>query len=263
MSVITRPVLLTALRQALEQQATVLAAWEGGSAAFGSDDALSDIDAVAVVANDSVELTFNAVEAELALLAPIALRYLVPSAPGYAQRFYRLQGAPEHLVVDLVFIRESDPLLFREVELHGHGLTWFDRAGVLTERHLDAEQDTAQARARIAALRAAFDMFQHIPAKERQRGRAVDALTFYQGMTLRPLAEALRLLHCPQRRVFGVRYLARDVPADVCQRFEALSFVRDLQDLEAKHAQAQAWFWQCLHRLEAEGPGAARTGDAT
>lgn len=55
-------------------------------------------------------------------------------------------------------------------------------------------------------------MFQDIPTKERLRGRAVEALNFYQAMTLHPLIEALRPLHCPQRRGFSVRYLARDAP---------------------------------------------------
>ena len=50
-------------------------------------------------------------------------------------------------------------------------------------------------RLRAWRLRAAFAMFQHIPTKERLRGRAVEALHFYQAMTVRPLVEALRVLN--------------------------------------------------------------------
>lgn len=74
-------------------------------------------------------------------------------------------------------------------------------------------------------------------------------------MTWRPLVEALRLLHCPQRRVFGPRYLERDLPADICRRVEALAFVRDLDDLEAKHDEARRWFCLCIARLHELGPG--------
>ena len=35
------------------------AAWQGGSAAFGSEDELSDIDALAVVADDAVDAVFG------------------------------------------------------------------------------------------------------------------------------------------------------------------------------------------------------------
>ena len=98
--------------------------------------------------------------------------------------------------------------------------------------------DAALSNARVPAVATAFAMFQHIVAKERLRGRAVDALAFYQSMMLRPLAEALRLFNCPGRRVFGLCCLTRDLPAATCARIVALAFVRDLDDLGAKHDDA-------------------------
>jgi predicted nucleotidyltransferase len=258
--VVARAQLVGVLQQALHALDCVDAAWEGGSAAFGTHDDLSDIDAVAIVADEAVEATFLRVEAALQALSPVSLRVDTPGTVGFAQKFYRLRDATESLMVDLVLIRRSDPLLFREVEIHGHGRTWFDRRGVLLERHLDVLQDLEQARARVAPLGAAFLMFQHLVTKESRRGRAVDALAFYQAMTLRPLVEALRLLHCPQRRMFGLRYLARDLPAEACRRVEHLAFVRDVPDLALKHEQARQWFAQCMERLQAHGPGAGLDG---
>ena len=261
MTGVTRVELVEVLRRTLEPIDAVDAAWEGGSAAFGAADDLSDVDAVAVVADDAVDATFSAVESALHALSPVTVRHDVGSAAGYAQKFYRLRDAGEFLVVDFVVIRRSDPLLFREVELHGRGETWVDRRGLLVEAHLDAASDSAAARARVPALATAFAMFQHLVTKERLRGRAVDALRFYQSMTLRPLGEALRLLHCPERRVFGLRYLARDLPAEACARVEALAFVRDLDDLAVKHEQARRWFDRCMARLQAAGPGSGLPGD--
>lgn len=106
-----------------------------------------------------------------------------------------------------------------------------------------------------------FDMFQHVVTKERLRGKAVDARVFYQQMTWRPLVEALRLLHDPQRRVFGPRYTTRDLPAEVCRRIEALAFVRDLDDLAVKHDQARQWLAQCIARLQRHGPGSGLPAD--
>ena len=245
-----RQQIIATLQAALAADARIHAAWEGGSAAFKALDPYSDVDAVVVAADDAVAAAFAIAEQALQTLSPISLVYDVPAAVGYKQKFYQLRDAGEFLVVDYVVLRASDPLLFREVELHGEGHTWFDKSGILVQRHLDAAIDQAAAQARIAPLRTAFAMFQHIPTKERLRGRAVEALHFYQAMTLRPLVEALRLLHCPQRRVFSVRYLARDLPADVCARIERLSFVSDLADLERKHAEAQAWFWETMAALE-------------
>ena len=124
---------------------TVRCAWEGGSAAFARHDELSDIDAVAVVADDAVQDVFARVERALATLSPIELQLTMPPQPGYAQRFYRLRDAGEFLVIDFVRFRRGDPLLFREVELHGSGTTWFDRTGVLVERHLDLAADLQHA----------------------------------------------------------------------------------------------------------------------
>lgn len=255
MNTLARPQLLAHLQRALQGIDAVDAAWEGGSAAFGSDDDLSDIDAVAVVADDGVDAAFAAVEAELAALSPIVLTHDTGGGPGFRQRFYRLRDAGEFLVVDLVMIRRSDPLLFRELELHGRGRTWFDRRGVLVEAHLDAGRDLAAAQARVPILASAFAMFQHIVTKERLRGRAVEALVFYQGMTWRPLIEALRLLHAPHTRIFGPRYLARDLPPETCRRIEALAYVSHLKDLADKHALACAWFGRCIERLQREGAG--------
>lgn len=261
MNTIDRARLLGTLQRSLQRIDAVDAAWEGGSAAFGRDDGLSDVDAVAVVADDAVESTFVAVEAALHALSPVTLRHDVQGTVGFAQKFYRLRDAGEFLVVDLVLLRRSDPLLFREIELHGHGRTWFDRRAILVETHLDAGRDMELARARVPALATDFAMFQHIVTKERLRGRAVDALMFYQSKTWRPLVEALRLLHCPQRRGFGPRYVARDLPAAVCERIEALGYVRDLADLAVKHEQARRWFEACIARLQALGPGSGLPAD--
>jgi len=255
MKTVTRTDLVDVLRQALHASDAVDAVWEGGSAAFDADDALSDVDVVAVVADDAVAATFRAVEAALDALSPVVLRYEVPPSGAFAQVFYRLRDAGEFLVVDLVLIRRSDPLVFREIELHGRGRTWFDRRGFLVETHVDAARDMEEARARVPVLAAAFAMFQHLAKKERLRGHAIDALAFYQSWTMRPLVEALRLLQVPHLRNFGLRYLQRDLPADACRRLESLAYVRDLADLEAKHEEACRWFATCIQKLQRSGPG--------
>ena len=79
-------------------------------------------------------------------------------------------------------------------------------------------------------------------------------------MMLRPLVEALRLLHVPQRRIFGLRYLARDLPTAVCDRIAALAFVRDLDDLAVKHELARRGFDECIARLQRLGPGGGTPG---
>jgi hypothetical protein len=80
-------------------------------------------------------------------------------------------------------------------------------------------------------------------------------------MTLRPLAEALRLRHCPPRRGLGLRYLAHDLPPSAYARLEALAFVRDFDDLAVKREQACRWFTSCTTRLRRLGPGSGLPDD--
>ncbi len=68
------------------------------------------------------------------------------------------------------------------------------------------------------------------------------------------MAELLRMRYCPVRWDFGVRYLDRDLPADAYSRFRDLTFVRDLDDLEAKLAAASAWGAALLLELEDQYP---------
>jgi predicted nucleotidyltransferase len=166
--------LVSSLRAWLDRDPRVRAAWEGGSAAFDDVDEWSDVDAIVVVADDAVDAVFDDLERSLGALSPIAHRHDIPATSGYTQRFYRLRDAGEFLVLDLVLIRQSDPLLFREVELHGRGRTWLDRDGRLDERHLDRDADLEQARQRLAPLRSGFEMFQHLVIKECRRGRACE-----------------------------------------------------------------------------------------
>jgi hypothetical protein len=251
------------LRAALERDDAVDAAWEGGSAAFDRDDAWSDVDAVAVVDGDAIEATFGRVERALDVLSPIVRRYHVPATAGYVQRFYRLRDAGEFLVVDLALIRRGDAVPFFEVELHGRARIWFDRRGIALERRLDRDADLAAARARVPVLADGFEMLQHVVTKERLRGHAIDALVFYQQLTFRPLVEALRLLHAPETRIFGPRYLRRDLPAPTCDRLERLLYVRDLDDLARRQDEARAWFGRCLERLGCAGPGSGIPDDAS
>jgi hypothetical protein len=47
--------------------------------------------------------------------------------------------------------------------------------------------------------------------------------------------------YCPVRWDFSVRYLDRDLPADVYNRFKTLVFATELEDLQRKWEAAADW----------------------
>ncbi len=101
-------------------------------------------------------------------------------------------------------------------------------------------------RDRIASLRVTFEMYQILTLKELNRGNTLEALAFYNGYTLRPLVEVLRMRHDPTRHNFHTRYIHYNLPADVVQKLEPLFFVANADDIRAKRAQAETWFYETL-----------------
>jgi predicted nucleotidyltransferase len=243
---ITREILIRTLRNVLEPLPYVDGAWLGGSAAFGKLDSYSDVDLCVIVEDDSVDSTFNVIEKALEELSPIAARYETSTTSAFRQRAYSLRDAPEFLIVEAAIFGRSNPNRFLEREIHGVPVVLFDKSGAVRAMPLDIEADLVAARQRLPALKAGFQIFQHLTKKEIARGHAAEALLFYHGFTLRPLVEALRILHCPHRRMFHLRYLDRDFPPDVAKRIGDLTFVKDVEDLAKKRVEAEEWFWETI-----------------
>ncbi len=252
---LTRAALIAAVRGALEPQPFVHCLWEGGSTCFGRGDQWSDVDLQCEVDDDRVAATFAAIEAALAAVARIALHYAVPEPAwhGHSQRFYRFANAEPWLMLDLCVMKRGAAHKFNEPAIHGPPRVLFDRSG-LFGRHVVRTDRTALAarlRARIAALRVRFALFQILVEKESWRGHAMDALHFYHGLTLAPLVELLRIKHDPLRHDWGNRYLDRVLPPAVARRLQQLMFVGTPRQIPARRAAAAAWFDELAKELTA------------
>ncbi len=249
---IDRHHLLAQIKTALEPDEGALAMWEGGSAAFGKADQWSDVDVVVVCADDAVDAVFDTVEAALGELSPIDLVWRVPQPTwhGHGQRFYRLKDAPDHLLVDLVVMKQSaDYARFLIPERHGRPVVQFDKAGLVSAAPLDTDAWQVKLDDELADLRVRFPMLQCLVRKELQRGRPLDALNYYFGLTLTPLLRVLGMRYRAYRYDFGRRYTRDDFPAAVADEVEALHFVADADDLAQKHERAEELFWQTVDAL--------------
>ncbi|NWF68084.1 MAG: nucleotidyltransferase domain-containing protein [Chloroflexi bacterium] len=256
---LTRENILHALENALHPLPYVHALWQGGASAFDRVDQWSDLDVQVVAEDGRIAETVAIIEATLAALSPIDLRYELPQPTwhGHWQAFYRLQEASEFLLIDLLVMQHSNGNRFLQPEIHGEAVVHFDKSALL---HLPPPLDiAAHVRAmqeRIAALRVLFEMFQVLTLKELHRGNSIEALAFYQAWTVRPLVEVLRMQHDPARYNFHTRYIHYNLPPQVLARLEPLFFVASAPELEHKLAQASAWFRQASAQFDSE---AART----
>ena len=232
--------------QGLKPLPTVLAGWEGGSAAFSTVDAYSDIDLNFLIDDDvSSDVLYAAAETSLEAVSPITASHVVP--PG---RYYKLKDSGEFLLVDLCFFRAGATDHHLEVERHGRARLLFDKGDWLRPRVLDEGALAAKRDQRHRELQVWFLVSQNFVLKAVLRGQDVEALACFWSYTLRPLAELLRMRYCPLRWDFGLRYLDRDLPPAVYERFRDLVFVQDLAGIEAHLPEASAWGVDLLRELQ-------------
>jgi hypothetical protein len=231
------------------------ALWEGGSAGFARVDEWSDVDLQTEVDDDQVAPTFAAVESALARVAETSLCFKVPEPAwhGHSQRFYRFAHAAPWLMLDFCVVKRSAPHKFNEFEVHGACPVLFDRSGLFKNPpRTDRAALEAKLRARIEALRIRFEMFQVLVEKEVWRAQPIDALYFYQSLTLAPLVELLRIKHDPLRHNWGNRYLHRTLPPADAGRLQRLMFVAAPEEISAKRPEAAIWFAELAAELTAK-----------
>ena len=102
-------------------------------------------------------------------------------------------------------------------------------------------------------------MLQTIVTRAIERDQPCDASYFYMQLTLVPTVELLRMLHCPNRFDYGMRYLRDDLPREVYGRVCDAALPGSLEGLKGAQRQCEVLFVDTLARLDAAsgfaGPG--------
>jgi hypothetical protein len=247
-----RQALINRLAEAFEPRPEALAFWQGGSAAFGRGDEMSDLDLQLLVKDEFVEPARGLLEQTIRRAAPIEASYILPQPTwhGYWQGFYRLQGAGPYMLIDAVIMKESDQSLLTEPEIHGQAVVYFDRSGRVGRERADREKLRTAIGTRLGRARASAEIFHCFVDKELNRGRQLDALALYQSLVLAPLVETLRIIHDPFRFNFGSRYLDFCLSAEEIQELKSLSFVGSAGELIVKKEFALGWLKRNLEAID-------------
>lgn len=250
-----RESIISHLAKRLQTHDCILAATIGGSDASGRADARSDVDLFMIVRPGSVEPTIAAFEAVLAELSPtrISWRLPMPTWHGFHQAFYQLERAAEWTMVDWLIIETNHPSwrTWLEVERHGRHRVLFDKDGLVGEQHMDRAALKQVLDRRVAELRLKFPLFRHLPVKLVDRGLPVDAIHFYHALVVRPLVDMLRIVHCPERHDFGLRYLRDDLPAAAYEAVSSLCYPRSVSEIPEMVRRATTLFDDVLRGWDA------------
>jgi hypothetical protein len=249
---VNREEVVEALINSLHPLDAARAMWEQGAASFGRIDEYSDIDLCIISRDDGVEAVFKAVERALEKRYGISDKFRLPEPTwhGHSQCFYWLKGASKFLFVDLAIEKSSAKNRFLEYMIHGPPVVRMDKDGIISDDSESTEKFAKRIEGRLEAIKTTMKLFQVEVLKELERGNDLEALAFYNGMTVRPLVEALRIKHCPQRFNFHTRYVYYDLPPKVFRRLEKLLFVKDAKELAKARADAERWFWEILDSMD-------------
>jgi hypothetical protein len=229
--------LATRIAAQLETRSIALAAFQGGSAAWGKSDERSDVNLKVLVAPGAHLEVLGVVESVL-LAGPGIARRLPRSLrqPGVGQCFYEARGIPSPNLLDVTTFEGSRDF---PPERHGQLHVFFNRGGALRQTPTTPARIALKLIARTELLHNAHRMFGPFVAKELARGRAADALRYYQDDVDRAV-ELTRIVHCPERHDFGVRYLSEDLPAFEARELERMLFVPDVKALARLHQEVSA-----------------------
>lgn len=240
------------LAKLLGENSSVLAVWEGGSAATGFEDDYSDLDLVIVSEDESVEEIFASLDEFFRENYGIRNRFRMPEPNwhGHAQCFYFLNYGPELFYLDIVVQKRSEGNRLLEPDRHGEAVIWFDRAEIVTAEPTSPEEIRAKNRTMYAYIKNSLDITVIEIQKQIQRHHLTDAMMFYQTLLTRHLGPALNLKYRPEKYDFGIRYAWRAYPPEVTQQLEELLFVKDLPDLKKKARQAETMFRHILDELQ-------------
>ena len=247
----------------LEPEEWVLAVWEGGSAATGYLDDLSDLDLAMVVRDDSVERAFDILEDYLGGTYGISSRMRMPEPAwhGHSQCFYFINDAPELFYIDLLVEKESSGNRLLEPERHGTPVIWLDRSGILRACRATGEELGDKRRRFFESLSAFLPLIATEVRKQIERGKRIDAVTQHQRFVAGRLAGLLNLKYRPARFDFGIRYAERAYPEEVNRRLEELLYIPGFQEVGPAFQRAYSWALALLEELsENEGWSGGRSG---
>jgi len=232
----------------------------GGSAATGRYDQHSDLD-VELWVDGPPDRTYDEVSSLLAENVDVdhlweVLRDRWPD--GTRQLFAHLQPDPGDLsrptrILDLAVhpLPESGEVLI-DPRRHGTPIVLHDPEASLRlgpEDEDPHEEARAEVLADIAARRGTAEW---LVRRALARGELAEAHAFYLRFAFTPLVELLRMVHCPARHDFGLRYLDTDLPEGYAERLDELLPGPDLGD---RATRVFAWTDELLAGLLSEKPG--------
>lgn len=228
--------LKTELKNIIEKQPQIIAAWEGGSAATGYMDEHSDLDLSIIIKDANPDDIFTFLDNYFEEKYGIRRRYRMPEPcwHGFSQCFYLLDNLPPLFYCDIGVIMADNPHKFTEPDRHGNAVIWFDKAGIYSAEETP-QQEKKELIDRVFRIATEIDWLTIIELKKALvRNSWIGSHRNYLQFIHRHLVPLLNIRHCPERADFGMRYAERDYPQGVLNRLENYIRISSIEDIREK-----------------------------
>jgi hypothetical protein len=236
-----------------EDDAAVRVVFVGGSAVTSGYDDHSDLDVEVLAtpgeATAAYQRLLDAARRDFDLYGVWEL----PAAtwPDGRQAFLNLTPDAGDLsvptrIIDLHVSDLADHHRVVDPRRHGEPLVLHDPDGLVEVRPDDEEAMESERREAVAQIAARRPTAAWLVNRAIARDQLAEAVVFHLQFAVNPLVRLLRIVHCPARHDFGLRYLGTDLPPGYAARIEALLPGPELQ---ARADAAFAWQDELLAAL--------------
>lgn len=212
---------------------SIIAAWEGGSAATNRMDQFSDLDLSLIVKDDCVETVFTDLESFLLKHFTIINQYRVPEPAwhGVSQCFYHIDQVEPFIYLDIAVIKESHPEKLMEQDRHGIAKVWFDKNHVYDPTPSTLKDVINRGKTMYFSVTQTDFLIITEVEKGIARNHFMDVFPTYYSFISRHLSVMLNLTYRPEKVDFGLRYARLDYKkrdSDLIDRSLKVSTITEL-----------------------------------
>ncbi|MBC8384793.1 MAG: nucleotidyltransferase domain-containing protein [Candidatus Cloacimonetes bacterium] len=240
------------LKQLFQSHDSILAVWEGGSAATGFLDEYSDLDIGMIAEDKAIETVFEQIEELLEKNYGIQHVFKVPDKMWHehAHRFYIIDNSTPLFYVDILIEKESATgNRFLESDRHGIAQTWFDRKNLIDQTPTPDDVIQKKGKFFFQYMRDYLPIQIMEIKKNLARNNKIDALRTYQQL-FGQMAYLLNLKYRKNKYDFGLRYAERAYPKKIVSFLEEMMFVKDIDEIKEKLPEVEKMFEELVKELK-------------
>ena len=239
------------LKELFKANESILAVWEGGSAATGFLDEYSDLDIGMIAEGEAIETVFEQIGELLEKNYRIQHIFKVPDKMWHehAHRFYIIENSPPLFYVDVLIEKESAKgNRFLESDRHGTAQIWFDRKNLIDQTPTPDDVIQKKGKFFFQYMKDYFPIQIIEIKKQLARDNKIDSLRTYQQL-FGQLAYLLNLKYRRNKYDFGLRYAEMAYPEDVVSFLEDTMFVTDIAEIKTQLPKVEKMFQELIASL--------------